>query len=154
MKKFNLCSLLSVLFFLAFSSNFSLAQTIAGKVFLKEEADNLFGPVLQSVKIPASQLQQMLNQTGDCLMFRFEGTELYILNSKRAQIYSSKGSFKSFSASDVLKFYSTAVIKELLNKGQSDSITIEERQSVMSVTDGSYTMEEAYSCPPDCTTEP
>jgi hypothetical protein len=150
MKKFNLCSLLSVLFFLVFSSHISSAQTVAGKIFTKEEADNLFGPVVQSVKISASQLQQMLSQTGDYLMFRFEGTSLYILNSKRSALYSSVGSLKSFSAADVMKVYSTSVIKELLNKGQSDTITIEERQSVMSVTDGDYTMEYALGCPPVC----
>lgn len=153
MKKLNLDSLLSVLFFLVLCSGFSFSQTLAGKVILKEEADKLFGPVVEYIKMPVSQFQSLLNESGDYMMFRFEGPDLYIFNSNRSVLFSS-GAYREFTAADELKVYSTSVVKELLSKGQSDLIIIEKRQSVMSVTDGAYTMEYSTICPPDCPIKP
>lgn len=42
----------------------------------------------------------------------------------------------------------------MFSKGQSTSTSIESRESVMSVTDGDYTMEKSIVCPPDCPTDP
>lgn len=156
MKKINLFSLLSVLFFLVFLSNFSFAQTTtaAGQIFSKDEADKLFGPVYQFVKMPVSDFNNLLGRCTDHMMFRFEGNDLYIMDGKRQQLFSTSGSAKAFSIADTMKYYSTSVIKELLTKGQGTSVIIEKRASVMSVTIGDYTMEKSYICPPDCPIDP
>jgi hypothetical protein len=155
MKKTNLSSLLSILFLLAFVSNFSFAQSaVAGQIFSKDEADKLFGPVHQFVKMPISNFKTLLNGCNDRMMFKFAGTDLHILNGKRAQLFCTSGFAKNFSVKDTMKYYSTSVIKELLSKGQGSSVIIERREKVMSITVGDYTMERANLCPPDCPTGP
>lgn len=155
MKKINFFSLLSILFFLVFLTNFSSAQTVvAGKIFTSVEADKLFGPVNQFVKMPLSNFITLLNRCTEKMMFRFEGTDLYITDEKRSQLFGTSGLARAFSLADTMKYYSVSVIKELLAKGQNTSVTIEKRESVMSVTAGDYTMEKAAICPPDCPTDP
>lgn len=154
MKKFNLKTLLLVPFFIAFASSFSFSQTVAGKIYLKAEADSLFGPVQQFVKMPLTQFQALLDKCEDRMLFRFEDPDMFVLNEKR-EVLSSTGSLKTFNASVVMKAYSKSVIKELLSKGQGgSSISIEKRQNVTSVTYGTLTMENATMCPPDCPFEP
>lgn len=149
MKKLNLSTFLFLVFFLALGCKVSVAQTVAGKVFLKEEADKLFGPVLQSVTMTSAQFQSILKQSGNFLKLRFDGPDLSILSNERRVLFQT-GSLRTFAATEQLKVYSASVIKELLSKGQSATITIERRENVMSVTNGNYTMEEAACCPPDC----
>lgn len=152
MKKPNFKALLFSLIFLVLSNNFSFAQEVAGKIYSKEEADKLFGPVLHSITMSASQFESLLSQSGDRMLFKFDGSDLYVLNSKRNVMFTT-GLQRAFSVSEQMKVYSALVVKELLSKGQSPTVTIEKRESVMSVTDGAYTMENASACPPYCPLE-
>ncbi|MDP4175976.1 MAG: hypothetical protein Q8933_18505 [Bacteroidota bacterium] len=152
MKKWNFSALLLFLFFLALDSNFLSAQTVIGKVYTKAEADKLYGPVLKSIKLPASQFKNILSRSGKFMKFRFEGSDLYILNTDRKELFrsGSTATVRTFSATDPVRVYSSSVVDELLSKGQSSTITIEQRADVMSVTDGEYTLENGTGCPPDC----
>jgi hypothetical protein len=87
MKKWNFGALLLFLFFLALNSNFLSAQTVIGKVYTKAEADKLYGPVLKSFKLPASQFKNILSRSGKFMKFRFEGSDLFILNTDRKELF-------------------------------------------------------------------
>ncbi|MGE5499221.1 MAG: hypothetical protein ACM3Q2_14155 [Syntrophothermus sp.] len=149
MKKHRFKAILFLFSFVLLSSDFSFAQTVAGKIYSREDADKLFGPVLEKVSLDSDQFQKLVNNSGAVIMFKFESSGLYIFNDKRNVIYST-GQNKTFLASDILKFYSLSVVNDLLNKGQASTVTIEKRQNVISITDGSYTMEDAIACPPIC----
>lgn len=150
MKKTPLLSLLSVLIFLISFGNYSSAQTkIAGKIVSKNEADQLFGPVLESLQMNTSDFESLINKCEDYMLFSFEPASLNIFNKYRSLLFRN-GSTREFSMTDKMKMYSVSVIKELLAKGQATKIVIERRQEVLSITDGSYTMEYAAICPPDC----
>lgn len=137
------------LFVLVSSLGNFYAQTVAGKIFTKDEADKLFGPVLESYTMSAEQFSTLLNKSGNAVMFSFSSNNLHILDAKRNVLFSN-GQVRVFSSSEVLKYYSVSVAQELLSKGKSSVIVIEKREKVLSITNGVYTMEDAVDCPPWC----
>lgn len=142
--------LLFLALFCILASN-TFAQEIYGKVFVKEEADKLYGSVLKSYKISALTLSEYLSKTGDYIMFKLGSKDetLAVLSDKRALLFSDRTD-KNISASEVFYAYSKSVVQELLNKGQEGTVYIEQREKVMTVTNGNYTMEIARPCPPYC----
>jgi len=128
------------------------SQTVAGKIYGKEEANKLYGPVLESMTIPVEKFKTMVEKAGASMLFNFEKGSLYIFNEKRASVFSN-GGVRAFTSNAVMKRYSVSVINQLLTKGNNSSVVIEKRQNVLSVTVGEYTMESSVDCPPYCTIE-
>ena len=136
----------SMFLIICLSSTSTLAQTY-GKIFTKAEANQKFGTILKSVTVPRSSLNAFLNQSSKYLMFRIVNEEVFVLDNKRNAIYPG-GS--NVSASDVFTVYSSSVIAELLKLGNSASISVEQRNSVLTVSNGGYTLEVGVLCPPFC----
>ena len=66
-------------------SNLILAQTqslgVVGKLYTKAEADQLYGPVKQSISISTSTLTNLAAKTPDYILFNVINNSLYVLNS-------------------------------------------------------------------------
>jgi hypothetical protein len=124
--------------------SFSFAQ---GKLFTKEEANELFGPVLRSVEISVPVVHNLINQTNSRLMFRVAGNQAIILDENRNVLHPAGVVIKP---QDVFSVYSTAVLNELLSSGNGGSVNIEQRREVLSITFGVMTMEVGAFCPPFC----
>ncbi len=122
------------------------AQTI-GVIYTKPEADQKFGPVLNSVKVSNSQLEDWLNKSGNYLLFKIDGRNLYILAEGRKPLFPDS---LLVQPEEVYKLVSVSKIKELINKGQNQQTFFEERQNVFSISNGDYTLEEIVNCPPFC----
>ena len=148
MKKF---SVLYVLLGIIFLSCLVNAQTqslgVVGKLFTKTEADQLYGPVKQSISINTSTLTNLAAKTPDYILFNIVNNNLYILNSSRAVL---DGPTLSVSSSQVFKVASTSMLLNLLKQGQSATTTFEVRANVFTVTNGDFTLEEVATCPPVC----
>jgi hypothetical protein len=134
-------------------------QSVYGKIFTKEEADKLFGPVLESTKFSMAEFKKLLAKTNLCIMFKYEPGKLYIFDKKRNVIY-PEGDTRKFSSADVLKLYSLSVVEELINKTAQDSkvdgddeVEVERREEVVSTSTTVYTMEVGTECPPYCPTD-
>jgi len=132
------------------------SDSVHGKIFSKDEADKLYGPVLFSVKFSFSDFKNIIAKTKSNVMFRFEGEELYIFDNKRNIIYPETPN-RSFQSSDVLKNYSMSVVDELVSGAESagvtdgdDAVVVEQRKEVVSVSTKVQTMEVAVDCPPIC----
>ena len=139
-----------VLFVFALSfifSDFCFAQTI-GKIFTKEEANTLFGRVVDSVKISPAELNAAITKTEKDVMFRLVNGTLTILGDRRAPVYPSAETLVG--RLDVFHRYSKSLVVELLSKGTGDAVYMENRKDVFSVTFGGYTLEMSYPCPPSC----
>lgn len=126
-----------------------------GKVFTSEEADKLFGPVLFSEDIPVSNLTQLLSRTDKTIMFGIINQQLIILDNKRNLLYPEKAEYKD---TDVFTAYSVSVVRELLsnnrmNKGNEETVSVEQRKEVLSVTSENKTLESGARCPPMCESE-
>ena len=126
-----------------------------GKIFTTEDANNLFGNVIYSVKIDADLLINLLNKTEKNIMFGLINKNLIILGDNRKLIYPEKAQYKE---SDVFTVYSTDVVKELLSDtilrkqydNEHETVQVEQRREVLSVSTDTQTLETGSKCPPSC----
>jgi len=140
-------SLLFVIFLACASQSFS--QTF-GKIFTNEEADNMFGKVLQSRPIPTQLVWELLNRTNNYIMFRIENNKVIVLDNKRNVLFPEGVLINS---QDVFTVYDVQVLTELLTLGNSTEVKVEQRSEVLSITSGGFTMEVGAFCPPFCTND-
>jgi hypothetical protein len=126
-----------------------------GKIYTLEEADKLFGNVIYSVDINSNTLSELLKKTDKSIMFGLIDRQLIILDNHRNIIYPEKAEFKE---TDVFTVYSTNVVLELLSgkalikqsDEEADSVSIEQRREVLSVSTETRTLETGSKCPPNC----
>jgi hypothetical protein len=146
----SLKSILLIAIVFAMTSQLSIAQSdlgVVGKLFDKKEADELFGPVLKSVQVKISDLQPMLEKAGDYVMFGFDDKQLLVADSRRDMINNPAYDLKS---DHVMFRFSKSKVYELLSKGGEEFTTIEMRGEVLSLTNGTETLEAGLPCPPMC----
>jgi hypothetical protein len=124
-----------------------------GTIFTKEQADQDYGPALESIPIPAEAFRLLLNQTSNHIMFRIENGNLFVLDNNRNLIYPQTDA--NIQPTDECIVYSLSVIDELLESSgiPGINVNIERRSSVLSVTYGDKTMETGAMCPPNCPSE-
>jgi hypothetical protein len=125
---------------------------MAGKIFTKEEADKLFGPVIKSVNIDIIIFNSLLDKTIERIMFAILNGELYILGDTRDVLYPVK---RTVPKEDVFAWASKSVVLELLKNTTADSLAlgdlaVEIREDHTTVTYGNYTLQEMMLCPPLC----
>jgi hypothetical protein len=129
-------------------SGLSFSQQVIGKIYSKQEADNLYGPVLSSVPINSTTLSGLLSKSTNYIMFKIANGSAYIVDNNRLPLYS--GSF-AVSAADVFRVFSISLVYKLLQNGNSPVTYIESRKNdIISITNGVYTLEMGNSCPPWC----
>lgn len=119
-----------------------------GQIFNKVEADNLYGQVTFSISIETQSLISLLNKTNNYLLFTIYNNKAYFFNNKRICISED---YTSFESSYVLRSFSLSMINELINKGRNTFTLIEKRNDIFTFTNGEYTLETSYPCPPYCT---
>ena len=124
----------------------SLAQTY-GQLFAKQEADEKFGLVLQSIDISRSAFESFLTQTSNYIMFKVKDKNAIVLDNKRKVIYPEGVLINS---NETFTMYSISVVNELLSKGNEKTVHIEQRSEVLSISSGGFTMEIGALCPPIC----
>ena len=120
---------------------------ITGTIYSKAEADQKFGQVSNSVEMDTVQLNILLTKSGNYLLFRINGGNLYILSADREPLYPADFTVQP---DEVYKIVSISKIQELLNQGQNQQIFFEARKNVYSLTNGGFTLEEISDCPPFC----
>lgn len=124
-----------------------MADEIIGKIFSKDEADQNFGPVLSSVKIPSSELKALINRSNKLVMFNVAGGKLSILREGRTLLHPPGFSVK---ADEKYAAYSKSIVEELLTLGKADTTFVEQRKDVISISNGMHTLEMTTWCPPFC----
>lgn len=120
---------------------------IIGKLFGRQEADHLFGPVFQTVPMPTDQLIKHLLLTKDRLLFKIKGEEIHLLTNKRVPI-THVGSV--IPRAEVYKVCSLTVLNDLLQFGKEEVTLFEKRENTLTITNGMYTLEMVSNCPPFC----
>ena len=140
---------LSKIFFLliVISGLYFTNGQVVGVIYDKTEASQKFGQVLNSVTMSTSQLNNLLDKSGNYLLFKIDSGNLYILAEGRKPLFPDN---LSVQPEEVFKIVSVSKIKELLNQGQNKSTFFEERENVYTISNGDYTLEEIVDCPPFC----
>ena len=136
-----------LLFALSVVTLMSINVYSQGKILSKEEANELFGTVLVSKEMPASSLKAFVGQSSKVIMFNIINNDVYILDDSRKVLLPSGF---SVSSSEVFHVYSTLIVQELLDNGNTPVTYIEQRKEVLTITNGDLTLEYALICPPFC----
>lgn len=136
---------ISVIFSILVLTNCS--SQIVGKIFTKEEANTLYGTVLESVTMDPKELNSIVGQSQDVVMFKLANRQLTILGDGR-KVLSPAG--KTVEPQEVYSFFSKSKVVELLSTGSGNLVVFENRQNHLTITYGASTLEEAWPCPPYC----
>lgn len=131
--------------FVLFLIALSLSSFAQGKIITKTEADEIFGPVKSKIRFSSKVLESYV-QKNDYVMFRYVKNKVNILGNNRSPL------FKQFDVkdNDVYFVFGSDVVKELLSLGGEDDTYIEERDSTISLSNGTYVGELGPNCPPCC----
>ena len=118
-----------------------------GKIYSKTEANQMYGDVLESEPISTSLLNQLMTQTSSVLMFKLINGTVYVLGDNRVVLHPPN---QQVGDGVVFTLFSISVIKDLFTDGGDSDTTVEQRERVLTLTNGDYTMESGSWCPPDC----
>lgn len=136
-----------ILIFLIFIfTNLSYAQSI-GKIYDKDEADKIYGPSNKTLSLTRTALDDILDKTNKYVLFRIENNQVVILGDDRKVLSPVQ---YNLSEDEVFHLYSKSKVVELLNKGKSSTVYVEQRQTPLTLTNGNYTLEDSELCPPFC----
>ena len=135
-----------ILFIIITSSSIAFAQTI-GKIYTKDEAAKLYGNVIESVQLSVSEVNSLLNQSQNKIMFSILNKQLVILGDNRKVLSATT---QNISSSDVFAVCSKSKLLELLNYGDANYVYFEKRVSKPTITYGMHTLEDVALCPPIC----
>lgn len=120
---------------------------MAGKIYTKEEADKLFGKVIESVAVDIEKFNSIMAMTETNIMFRVMNETLFILGDDRKVLYPA-GS--SVTKEEVFHRAGKPVIEELLSQCKNAQVIVERREDCTTLTYGNNTVEEMVLCPPYC----
>jgi len=132
-------------FFLGYQ--FSVHAQEDGKILLKTEANQKYGPVIQSFPADNNTLTSLIDKAGNYMMFGISNNELTILGHNKSVLYPKN---KPVSKDEKFEVISVDKVKELMNLGTQDVTIIEYRGNIISLTNGSYTLISKSICPPNC----
>ncbi len=133
--------------FISLLSGYTFGQKEIGKIFTSTDANKLFGKVVDSKQIKTEVFKNILNKINDYVLVKIKNGQIYILNKNRDVVYPKGASVKS---DEVFNMYSVSKMEELLNSGGMDVTTVDDRDSLITVSNGKLTIDNAFICPPDC----
>ena len=129
-------------------SGLTFSQQVVGKIYSKQEADNLYGPVLSSVQIKSTTLTGLLSNSTNYIMFRIINGSAYIVDNNRHPLYSGNFTVKP---DDVFRVVSISLVAKILQDGNNPITYIESRKNdILTITNGLCTLEYTNACPPLC----
>jgi len=154
---------LAVLLLLSFGSIFAQSDLgVVGKLYTKAEADQLYGPVLESIEIDTGELLSILNKAEDYAMFTIKNHQIIITDRYRELI----SPYKMFYASvdrelfvpsrnviednETLYLYSISMVKKAVESGNQSITKVEKRAEKLTITNGYTTLQRSLACPPFC----
>jgi len=135
-------SLVFILFLVAVTSS---SGQVIGKIFNAEYADQNFGDVISYVEIDNVELENMLKNAGEYIMFNIDTKSVRALDGNRTSVHGNADS-----ENEVFYKMSTSQVELLLEKGGQKNTTIEMRPETLTLTNGEYTLEMSDPCPPVC----
>jgi hypothetical protein len=138
----------SFLLFVLLSFNLLYSQTVVGKIYTKDEANSIYGTVITSTQISSSLLSGLTNITTNYIMFRINNGNLYILGDQRKPLYPSG---IVVDPQTEMRLFSVSLVSKIITDGNNPYTIIEIRKNnVLTITNGNYTLEYSWPCPPQC----
>ena len=119
-----------------------------GKLFRKIDADVLYGKVIQSATLTREEIKEALANAKDYIMFAIKNNKAYIINNRRMSVRA--GDFMQLAPKEKAYLVSTTVVEDLLTTATTETITVEQRVEVLSLSTENATLEGIWPCPPIC----
>src|SRR4030042_4457518 len=113
------------------------AQTVAGKIISGIEAEQLFGKPEYSTEMSSSRLADYVRSSS--MLFLYMTQEILVITNEKKEILFPEG--YTLTGKELFHVYSSSVVNELLKKNSGDTIFIEMRKNVLTITNGDSTME-------------
>jgi hypothetical protein len=136
---------ISLIIFSFVSSN-NYAQKI-GRIFLKANADSLFGKVVESASISRDQLQSVLMGTDNYAMFKIIKGELIILGDARKVLSPAE---RKVDDAQVFSLFSKSNVLSMLDVTDVKTVLVEQREKALTISYDWVILEMAQECPPYC----
>lgn len=119
-----------------------------GKIFAKEEANQLYGKVVNYVLIKKDVLKAALARADKYVLFAVKNNQPVVLNQKRVPLIASS---VTLAPREKAAVFSKEVVEELLNSSTDSVIRLEIRTGgVVTISNTTSTLEHATICPPSC----
>ncbi|MCB0753595.1 MAG: hypothetical protein KDC52_19140 [Ignavibacteriae bacterium] len=118
-----------------------------GKIFTNEEADNLFGEVLIEKEIDLTELNNLLNNTNNVIMFKLDAEGFTVLGDDRKLLLSTANYVEK---NEIFHMFSKSKVQELVKNGTGKLIKLQKRNEVFTINSGNFTLELSLPCPPGC----
>ena len=141
----------TLLLFFAFTAGSINAQSklgVVGKKFTKAEANVLFGKVIGSVQLSRKDLQTACANAKDYVLFKVKNSRAYLLNEKRTSLLADQKI--ELAPTETTYAFSTSVVEDFLASSTAETLSVEVRAEVLTVSDGLSTLEFSSVCPPYC----
>lgn len=123
-------------------------DTPRGTIFSREDADKQFGLPLLSLEIKNEIIHDCLSKSSGFVMFNIMNNAVCILDNKRNPLLPAG---ESVEPEVVFKTFDIEIVNKLIASGNQPVTYIESRKdSVISLTNGKYTLELGQDCPPNC----
>lgn len=165
--------IVSFIVFTAFIVTLSSSITTAqfrdikfGKKFTANQANQLFGKVNYSVTISKAELKAAVAKADKYVYFAIRNNKAYVLDRRKISLLDNQ--LFTLGKNEVVYVFSKSVVEDFLNSTAnlsvssskngsanisttgSETITLEQRESVFTLSDGTSTLEMATLCPPIC----
>ena len=131
-----------------------------GKLFNQQEAKVLFGKVIGSLEISASELKNALANAQDYVLISIKNNKVIIRDERKRSLSSEN---ELLNDNDQLYIFSKNQVEQLLGNAKprktnslsvaastNPVVTVERRASVLTLTAGETVLEMALVCPPIC----
>ncbi|MBK7107079.1 MAG: hypothetical protein IPH62_17545 [Ignavibacteriae bacterium] len=135
-----------IIAFLLILSSTLICQEI-GEIFIWEEAEKMFGNVLEEQSITTEALKNVLKNTINSVMFNVNNSELTILGDNRKALYFTDSYSEN---NEIFHLFSKSKLEELLNLGNKEICLFQKREKAYTIQNGQFILEYSIPCPPIC----
>lgn len=137
--------ILSVVLYLVLF-NISVSAQLYGKFYTIEEAESLYGKVDHSIGMNVEQLESLLLNTQNVIMFKLDNGTLGILGDDRAPLLVKK----EYAQGEIFHAFSKSIFQIFLNQRENETIKLELRGKIFTANNGNQILEQSFPCPPFC----
>jgi len=117
-----------------------------GKIFTKQQANELYGPVLTSVQISKEELRAAVAKAKKYVLFAIKDSKAFIMDERKVSL---TGDLSFLSYNEKANVLSKSVVERFLSSS-SNTVTLEQRETVFTVSSSESTTESSLPCPPLC----
>ncbi|RMD50339.1 MAG: hypothetical protein D6830_02975 [Ignavibacteria bacterium] len=138
----------SIFIIILISFTVSSCTKNAGKIYSKKEANELYGNVTYQTQFPAVKIKEWLNKTENKIMFGFSENKLIVCGDNREVLLLT--GVDRIRSSDTLRVFDKSIVEKFLQREKSDTLALEFRGKVFTISGNKYTLEYSFPCPPFC----